>query len=234
MATPLKPGIQVVKKGALFYQIDQNGRPIRYQPWLGDAFAFLYDFFMARSVFPKKFNADLERHNDILAETCQAFHGKRILELGAGAGSAAGFLHPDNTYVGSDVSTGLLKKAAKRFKQAGFEDPEFFVASGDDPPFAGSSIDLCLCILSLNFIGNHRKVFEGIHELLRPSGQFIACVPVPERNQQESTIRGSLLSEVRLQKLCQETGFAFERIEAENGALLYFRAFNSGNQMFKI
>jgi len=223
MPTPLKPGIRITQKGPLFFQLDEKGRPIRFQPWLGDALAFLYDFFMSRSVFPKKFNADQKRHQAILAEACQKFHGKRILELGSGAGSAAGFLPPDNTYIGSDISTGLLKQAVKRFHQAGFQDPEFYVASGDDLPFAGETFDLCLCILSLNFIGNHDQVFQSIHNLLRPGGEFIGCVPVPERSQNESTIRGSLLTEVRLHKLCQNASFTFEAMGANNGVLLYFR-----------
>ena len=63
--------------------------------------------------------------------------------------------------------------------------------------------------------------------MLADRGEFINCVPVPERNKQKSTIRGRLLSEVRLQKLCQETGFTYEPIEADNGALLYFWAIKS-------
>ena len=227
MTIPLKPGIQVVQKGQLFYQIDKNSRPIRYQPWLGNALAFLYDFFMARSVFPKKFNASLEHHKAILTEACQAFHGKQILELGTGTGCAAGFLNRENTYIGSDISTGLLKQAVKRFNQAGFQGTKFYVASGDNLPFANKSFDLCLCILSLNFIGKHHKVFSGVQAILRRGGTFLCCVPVPERNLHESTIRGSLLSKVRLQKLCQETGFTFKPIKIMNGSLLYFQAVKS-------
>ena len=227
MTVPLKPDVRIVKKGPLFFQLDKNGRPIRYQPWLGDALSFLYDFFIARSVFPKKFNASLEHHKAILTEACQAFHGKQILELGTGTGSAAGFLPRDNAYIGSDISTGLLKKAAKRFHQAGFQNPEFYVASGDDLPFADESFDLCLCILSLNFIGKHHQVFTGVQAILRCGGTFLCCIPVPERNLQGSTISGRLLSEVRLQKLCQETGFTFEPMEAKNGSLLYFKAIKS-------
>ncbi|MFW5713531.1 MAG: class I SAM-dependent methyltransferase [Brevefilum sp.] len=224
MATQIKHGIQTRQKGMLIYQLDENDRPIRYQPWLGNAFAFLYDFFMVHSIFPNKFNASQERHKIILSEQLQNIHGQHVLELGTGSGSTTTFLPPDNAYVGTDVSTGLLKQAVKRFKQAGFGSPEFYVASGDDLPFADESFDLCLCILSLNFIGHHKKVFNEVHGLLRSGGNFIACVPVPERTPKEITIHGNLLSEVRLEKLCRQTGFIFEPIKAENGALLYFWA----------
>lgn len=224
MSTPLKPGVRVRQKGALFYQIDGQGRPLRFQPWLGDAFACLYDFFMTRSVFPQKFNADIERHTAILKEALREAHGQQVLELGTGSGSAAEFLPPDNSYTGSDISPGLLRQAVKRFQEAGFMEAECYVASGNNLPFAKGSFGLALCLLSLNFIGNHQAVFEGVHALLRPGGNFLVSVPVPERAPQGSAIHGDLLSEVRLHKLCQKEGFAFEPLDAENGALLYFRA----------
>jgi len=227
----LKPGREIIHKGPLTYQLDQKGRPIRFQPWLGDAFAFLYDFFMTRSVFPRKLRADITLHEQILREQLADCHQIDVLELGTGSGSAAGFLPNDNRYVGTDISTGLLRKAAKRFHQAGFQDAAFYVASGDDLPFATQSFELCLCILSLNFIGNTEKLFTGVHATLRPNGRFLCCVPIPERNQGESLIRGTLLTEVRLQKLCRETGFDYQRIDRKNGALLYFDAIRSENEV---
>jgi ubiquinone/menaquinone biosynthesis C-methylase UbiE len=228
MSTSLKPGIRVIQKGSLYFQVYDQGRLIRFQPWLGDAFAFLYDFSMTHSIFPKKFRADIDRHTAILSQALGDVHGQQVFEIGTGSGAAADVLPPDNDYTGSDISTGLLKRAAKRFDQAGFQNPEFYVASGENLPFAKGSFDLGLCILSLNFIGKHQQVFEGVQAILRRGGSLLCCVPVPERNHQESTIRGRLLSEVQLQKLCQKTGFIFESFNAENGALLYFRAGKSG------
>ena len=227
-STPLKPGIRVIKKGPLVYQVNPQGCPLRFQPWLGDVFAFLYDVFMTRSVFPKNFHADMERHLAILSEALGDVHGQQVLEIGTGSGAAAAYLPSDNQYTGSDISTGLLKQAVKRFRGAGFAGPAFYVASGEDLPFAEESFDLCLCLLSLNFIGSHRAVLKGVHGLLRPGGTFLAAVPVPERIPQGSTIHGDLLSETRLHQLCQEAGFAYQSLNIENGALLYFRAVKSG------
>lgn len=227
LITRLKPNVQITQKGPLYYQLDQQGRPIRFQPKIGDVFAFLYDFIMAHSIFPKKFNAGLEPHKTILSGELKDVHNQRILELGTGSGCAATFLHPNNRYLGSDINTGLLKKAVKRFNQAGFQNAEFYVASGDDLPFSLETFDLCLCLLSLNFIRNYKEVFEGIHALLRPGGRVMGCVPVPKHNRNERTIHGMLLTEVRLQNLCHQTGFEYDRIQVENGALLYFWACKS-------
>jgi ubiquinone/menaquinone biosynthesis C-methylase UbiE len=179
---------------------------------------------MSRSVFPRQLGGDIQKHYAILAQELAGVHGKQILELGTGSGSAVRFLGSDNHYTGTDISTGLLKRAVKRFVRSGFPEPEFYVVSGDDLPFDGDTFDLCLCILSLNFIGNGEMVFEEVRRVLHVEGEFVCSVPVPERNRLQSTIRGVLYSEAELGRMCEKYGFRYERIARENGALLYFRA----------
>jgi len=113
--TKLKSAIQTVKKGELFYIVKNGGRVKKFRPWLGDSFAFLYDFIMRNSVFPKKFGGDIETHYSILTQELGGVRNQQILELGAGSGSAVHFLRNENHYVGTDISSGLLKQAAKRF-----------------------------------------------------------------------------------------------------------------------
>jgi ubiquinone/menaquinone biosynthesis C-methylase UbiE len=224
----LKPDTRVMKKGALCYVVESGNRLMRFRPWLADSFSFLYDFIMSTSVFPRKFGGDIQEHYDTLTQQLAGIHGRQILELGTGSGSAVHFLSTDNRYTGTDVSPGLLKQAAKRFIEFGFRNPEFYVVSADDLPFAGGTFDLCLCILSLNFIGNVETVLQEIGRVLLPDGLLVCSVPVPERNKLQSTIRGVLYSETELAELCQEHGFRYERIPCENGALLYFKAVKQG------
>jgi ubiquinone/menaquinone biosynthesis C-methylase UbiE len=219
----LKSGIQIIKKGELCYLVDGK-RLIRFKPWLGDSFSFLYDFIMRNSVFPKKFGGDIQKHYQILTQELAGIQGKYILELGTGSGSAVHFLYSDNQYTGTDVSSGLLKQAVKRFIRAGFPNPEFYVVSADDLPFESSTFDVCLCILSLNFIGNIEKVFQEIGRILRSDGLFVCSVPVPERNRHQSTIRGVLYSEADLEKTCQKYRYKFSSLSYDNGTLLYFKA----------
>jgi len=224
----LKPGIQIVKKGELCYLVKGGNRLLQFKPWLGDSFSFLYDFIMSNSTFPEKFGGDIQKHYDTLTRELATVHGRQILELGTGSGSAVHFLNSDNQYTGTDVSPGLLRQAAKRFIKAGFPKPEFYMVSADDLPFEDGFFDICLCILSLNFIGNVEKVFQEVSRVLLPDGVFVCSVPVPERNRLQSTIRGVLHSEAELKKICQEHGFKFESIPCENGALLYFKAIKQG------
>ena len=220
----LKSGIQVIKKKDLCYIAESEKSIRRFKPWLGDSLSFLYDFIMKSSIFPKKFGGDMNKHYEILSQELKGVHGKRVLEVATGSGSAVNFLPNGNQYTGTDISPGLLRKAVKSFSSASFKNAEFYVASSDDLPFNDNGFDIALCILSLNFFSDVKKVFQEIKRVLVPGGVFICSVPVPERNRVQSTIRGTLYSEEELKKICQENGFSFEGIPVENGALLYFRA----------
>jgi SAM-dependent methyltransferase len=220
----LKNGIKVINKKELHYIVEDGDRLLKFKPWLGDAFSFLYDFIMKNSIFPKKFGGDINQHYKILSDELKGVHKRRVLELATGSGSAVNFMPNDNLYTGSDISPGLLRKAVKNFRNAGFKNAEFYVTSADDLPFDDNFFDIALCILSLNFFNDVKKVFQEIKRVLVSNAIFICSVPVPERNTLQSTIRGTLYSEEELKKICQENGYSFESIPVENGALLYFRA----------
>jgi SAM-dependent methyltransferase len=220
----LRHGIKVINKNGLHYIVGEGDKPLKFKPWLGDSFSFLYDFFMKNSIFPKKFSGDINKHYGILSDELKDFHKKRFLELATGSGSAVNFLPNDNLYTGSDISPGLLRKAVINFKNAGFKNAEFYVTSADNLPFNNSLFDVILCILSLNFFNDINNVFQEVKRVAAPTAVFICSVPVPERIKVQSTIRGTLYSEDELERMCRENGFVYEAIPSENGALLYFRA----------
>lgn len=207
----------------IHHPVDQNGREIRCKPWLANCFSFVYDFAMLHSVFPRKFDAHMDLHCDILRNELKNIHGKRILELATGSGSAVHFLPNDNFYTGTDISRGLLRKAMKRFQSSGFPDPEFYLTEAERLPFPKASFDLCLCILSLNFFNDLEAVMQSVHQVLVPGSPFLCCVPVPERNLRKRTIRGKLLSEPEWEKRMKRNGFLFEPLDLNNGALFYFK-----------
>jgi len=220
----LKKGVKTVNKKGLNYIVEDGGGLLKFKPWLGDAFSFLYDFIMKSSIFPKKFGGDINKHYEILSKELEGTHEKCVLELAAGSGSAVNFLPNDNQYSGTDISPGLLRQAVKNFSNAGFKNADFYVTSADVLPFEDGFFDIVLCILSLNFFNDIRKVFAEIERVTAPEAIFICSVPVPERNKNQSRIRGMLYSEEELGKICKEHGLNYETIPAENGALLYFRA----------
>jgi ubiquinone/menaquinone biosynthesis C-methylase UbiE len=222
--TRLKTGAQIVKKQGLSYVAKRNGSLVRFSPWLSDRLSFVYDLAMSKSVLPKKLGVDIQKHYDCLGHELAGVVGKKVLEIGTGSGSVTHFLDRDNDYTGIDISPGLLKRAARRFAESGFADIELFVGSGAELPFQDSVFDLCLCILSLNFIEKVENVFKEVGRVLLAHGAFICAVPVPEKNKNQKKIRGILYSEGQLKEICQDNNFGFEPISCENGCLLYFRA----------
>ena len=219
----IKGDTETITKNHLHY-IVEKGQKTRFKPWLGGFSSVLYDFIMKSVIFPKKIGGDINKHNEILSQELKNIYGRRVLELATGSGSAVNFLPNDNKYTGTDISPGLLSKAVKRFRTAGFKDVELYVTSVHNLPFDNNIFFICLCILSLNFFDPVKKVFQEIKRVLVPGGVFICCVPVPERSSLQSTIRGKLFSEEELSEICNAHGFEFERVPVENGALLYFRA----------
>lgn len=51
----LKSGIKAIEKNGLYYIVEAGGRLLKFKPWLGNLFSFLYDLFMEKSIFPKHF-----------------------------------------------------------------------------------------------------------------------------------------------------------------------------------
>jgi ubiquinone/menaquinone biosynthesis C-methylase UbiE len=220
----LKDDYTVQKRGSLFYISGPDGKRKSYRPWMANSLAFLYDFTMKRRVFWKKFGTDGSRHEKILADTLGEIRGRRILEIACGTGNLAAFLPGDNDYTGTDISPGLLKRAVRRFRQAGFDDPQLYVADAHDLPFKDAAFELCLCFLSLNFFYDIGRSVREAARVLHPGGCYLGAVPVPERAPAGSTIRGMLLPEEELAGLFTAAGFRFDALPEQNGALLYFSA----------
>lgn len=220
----VKEEITTDTKNGLHYVVADEGTRTTPKPWFGDLFASTYDFFMEKSVFPKKFNADMDRHYQILQGELSKNHGKKVLELAAGNGNAVYFLPTDNDYTGIDISPGLLKRAKKNFYESGFANAEFYVTGVKNLPFKDSIFTLILCILALNFFDDLPAVFAEIKRVSSEGASFLCATPVLERKRNESKITGTVYSEKEIVRTCEEAGFIYRPVSEENGGLLYFWA----------
>jgi ubiquinone/menaquinone biosynthesis C-methylase UbiE len=224
MKTELKGESVFVKKKQIHYVLDEKGHIIKYKPWLGDIFSFLYDRIMEKSIFPGKFNADIDKHIDILRKESSDIHLARILEIATGSGNAALFLNKDNNYTGIDISPGLLRRAYSRFKESGFEMFELYVSAAENLPFPDRQFEFAFCHLSLNFFTDIELFIRELKRVLRPGATFFCSVPVQERKPTRSTIHGTLYTEYELKTFFESGGFSFDGRSYENGAVLYFSA----------
>ena len=219
-----KKEFSTIKKQGINYLIDKNGKIKKFKPWLGDIFSFLYDRIMEKSIFPKKFNASIHKHFEILKNEFHNIHNKKILEIATGSGNAVNFLNNDNHFIGIDISPELLRKAAKKFKQYEFQDAEFYIADAKNLPFRNDFFDIGICNLSLNFFGDIGPFISELKRVIKKGAKFYCSVPIPERKPQKSKIRGTLYSEKELKAIFEKYGFNFESKPDENGAVLYFTA----------
>lgn len=196
----------------------------RYQPWLGDMFSFLYDRIMSRSIFPNKFKGSIRKHFEILREEFNEIHKKEILEIATGSGNAVEFLNAENHYYGTDISAGLLRIAARKFKKAGFAKREFYICDAASTPFKDNYFDITICNLSLNFFNDINDFISEAARVLKPGGWLFCSIALPELKKDDVKIRGTLLSEEELKLAFMDRGFRFESLDHKNGALLYFKA----------
>lgn len=86
-------------------------------------------------MFPKKFEASIDTHNQFLKNKLKDIHNQSILELATGSGNLSNFLANNNRYTGIDISDGLLKIAYKRFRKNNFDDFKLFLCSAENIPF---------------------------------------------------------------------------------------------------
>jgi len=220
----LKEQVNTKMKKKIYYLLDDNLKIRTFKPWLSDMFSFLYDSIMSKSIFPKKFNGSIQKHFEILKNEFQNTHNKKIVEIATGSGNAVKFLNNDNLYAGTDISSGLLRIAVKKFNQNRFQNVEFYVADANDLPFNDNFFDVGLCNLSINFFNDINKFIMELGRVLKPLGMFFCSIPVPEMKKSNVKIRGTLYSEEELKHLFGKHNFIFEKMPYENGALLYFKA----------
>ena len=219
-----KKEFSTIKKQGINYLIDKNGKIKKFKPWLGDIFSFLYDRIMEKSIFPKLFNGNIDKHFEILKKEFKNIHNLNIIEIATGSGTSSDFLPNDNKYVGVDISKGLLKKANLRFKKNGFENFELWNTIAEKLPFNENTFDFAVCNLSLNFFDDIDLFLQELRKILKTNSTFFCNVPIPERKSEKSKIRGTLYSEKEWNEIFKKYGFNFESKPYENGAVLYFTA----------
>ncbi len=220
----LKESVKYKKKNRLHYHIDGNGNITKFKPWLGDVFSFMYDRIMEKSIFPKKFIGSIDKHFEILKNELNQFQNRNIIEIATGSGDAVRYLNSNNDYVGIDISPGLLKIAAKRFANNGFNNAELYISDACNLPIKDNQFDLAICNLSLNFFEDIEAFITELKRVLIPNGIFYCSIAVKNRLKQGIIIHGNIFFEDELKSIFKNYNFTFSNLGYQNGAVLYFKA----------
>ncbi|MDP2789680.1 MAG: class I SAM-dependent methyltransferase [bacterium] len=135
--------------------------------------------------------AATNRTTDFWSREYKAFNSLlpkgRILEIGCGGGrDAIWFLkQPNYTYLGTDLSRGLLRVAKRVNPKGNFRYLDLY-----DLTFPSRSFDGVWSAATLLHVPKRRlpRVLKNIHRILRPGG--IGCITIKERrNVDEVTIK---------------------------------------------
>lgn len=108
--------------------------------------------------------------------------GRRVLEIGCGAGQCARWLAGAGAQVvGLDLSEGQLRHSRALDARSGTSVP-VVLADATDLPFADASFDLaCSAYGAVPFVADSARVMREVARILRPGGRWVFSVSHPVR-----------------------------------------------------
>ena len=108
--------------------------------------------------------------------------GRRVLEVGCGAGSCSRWLASQGAYaVGLDLSSGMLRHAADAADRSGIATP-LVLADAEALPFADESFDLAFTAFgAVPFVSDSARVMREVARVLRPGGSWVFALTHPMR-----------------------------------------------------
>ena len=107
---------------------------------------------------------------------CGDIVGKRVLDLGSGAGTdslvAAQMVAPDGDVVGVDMTPEMIIKARASAAEGGVANATFVETEAERLPFDGASFDVVISNGVIDLIPDKDAVFAELYRVLRPGGRL--------------------------------------------------------------
>jgi len=140
------------------------------------------------------FEGSTSPENRFILDKLSPLPGKRLLELGTGAGEASAYFALRGCdCVATDLSTGMLKCCAELAKRHGVS-VEICACHAEILPFPDESFDVVYAANLLHHV-NPVRVLEEMQRVLKPGGQ--ACFWDPLRHNPIINVYRRMASEVR-------------------------------------
>jgi SAM-dependent methyltransferase len=102
--------------------------------------------------------------------------GDTVLDLGSGAGIdlllAAKLAGPAGKVIGVDMTPEMIERARRNAAAAGLANVEVRQGIIEELPVEADSVDLVISNCVINLSPEKRRVFAGIHRVLKPGGRF--------------------------------------------------------------
>ena len=129
----------------------------------------------------------LGESTEVMLDMADVRTGKRVLDVGAGAGgqtiAAARRVGPDGRVLATDISEPILEYAAREAARAGLANVATAVADGEELDVQEGFYDAVISRVGLIYFPDRARALAGMIRALRPGGRVAAIVySTPERN----------------------------------------------------
>ena len=125
------------------------------------------------------YDAELQRHNQVLRQSYGIRPGDHVLDIGCGAGQTtrdAARLARAGPAVGVDVSASMIERARRLAHGEGLSNVSFEQADAASHTFPPETFDLAISRFGTMFFGQPVAAFANIRRALRPGGRLVMMV----------------------------------------------------------
>ena len=125
------------------------------------------------------YDAELQRHHQVLQRTWGIQSDDHVLDIGCGAGQTtrdAALLARDGSALGVDVSAAMIERARRLTEAAGLPNASFERADAAVHPFPARSFDVAISRFGTMFFADPGAAFANIARAVRPEGRLVMMV----------------------------------------------------------
>jgi SAM-dependent methyltransferase len=142
------------------------------------------------------YDAELQRHNDVLRRAVGIHPRDHVLDIGCGTGLTtreAARMAWAGSALGVDVSASAIKRACELARAEGFTNVTFQHADAQVHRFVPEGFDVAISRFGTMFFDDPVAAFANIRQALRPAGRLLMLVwQTAERNEWDVLIQRSL------------------------------------------
>ena len=138
------------------------------------------------------YDAELQRHNEVLRRACGIRFRDHVLDIGCGTGQTtrhAARSAPAGRALGVDVRAAAIKRARELAAAEELRNVAFEQADAQDYGFPDERFDLAISRFGTMFFDDPAAAFANIRRALRPTGRLVMMVwQAPARNEWDVAI----------------------------------------------
>lgn len=131
------------------------------------------------NIAPVDYDAELQRHSEVLRRAFEIRSGDRVLDIGCGAGQTtrqAALLAGSGSVLGVDVSAAMIERARECAKAEGLRNVTFMQADAAVHPFPPEEFDIAISRFGTMFFADPFAAFANLARSLRQSGRLVMMV----------------------------------------------------------